>query len=90
MRTDALVAFAVAAARVSWDLDEAEAAAREAVQLTDGADLAASAALAAVLRRRGRYPEALKWIKRAVVLAPDDARWQQQWRRIRTAAVRGN
>jgi tetratricopeptide (TPR) repeat protein len=90
VRSDALVSFAEAAARVSRYLDEAETAARQAVAMTDGADPEAHAALASVLRRRGEYPEALVWIKRAIALAPESERWQAQWRRLRQAAIRGD
>jgi len=89
-RTGSLLAFAWAAARVSRYLDDAEAAAREAVALTDRADPEAQAALAAVLRRRRVYAEALMWIKRAMALAPEELRWREQWQEIRSAAIRGD
>lgn len=89
-RADSLLAFAWAAARVSRYLDDAEAAARQAVSLTERADPAAQAALAAVLRRRGVYAEALMWIKRAMAAAPEEARWRDQWQEIRRAAIRGD
>ncbi|MBD3221685.1 thioredoxin fold domain-containing protein [bacterium] len=88
-RPPSLLAFAEAAARADWSLTEAEAAAREAIELTGGDDPAAKAALAAVLRRQQRFPEALKWIRRAVAQAPDDTRWHERWEGIRAAAVRG-
>lgn len=89
-RAESLTAFAQAAARVSRYLEEAEQAAREAVALTGRTDPGAQAALAMVLRRRGDYPAALKWIKRAMALAPEEAQWQEQWQEIRRAAIRGD
>lgn len=88
-RPPSLLAFAEAAARADWSLTEAEAAARAAIALTDGADPAAKAALAVVLRRQQRFSEALKWIRRAVAQAPEDERWRERWDGIRAAAVRG-
>lgn len=89
-RPASLVAFAEAAARVSWALVEAEAAAREAVTLGERRDPAAQAALAAVLRRRGNYPESLLWMKRAVALAGDDQHYADRLARLERAAIRGD
>jgi len=90
LRVDALLAFAAAAARASCCLEEAEDAARQAVALTERGDPEAQAVLARVLRRRGNYPEAMLWIKRAVALAPDEVLWQEQWAVIKRAAIRGD
>lgn len=90
LRIEPLVAFAEASARSGHCLDEAEEAARLAVELTGRSDPAAEAALARVLRRQGEYIEALVWIKRAVALAPDDPRWQRQRDIIHRAAIRGD
>lgn len=89
-RTGALVAFASAAARLSWSLIEAEAAARQAVAMTDRQDPEPQAVLAAVLRRRRNYPEAMLWIKRAVATAPDEPRWGEQRDVIWRAAIAGD
>jgi tetratricopeptide (TPR) repeat protein len=89
-REASLVAFAEAAARVSWALAEAEAAARDAIALGERQDPAAQAALAAVLRRRGNYPEALLWMKRAVALASDDPHYADRLARLKRAAIRGD
>ena len=48
-------------------LDEAETAAREAVAMTDRQNPEALAALASVMRYQKQYPEAMMWIKRAMV-----------------------
>lgn len=94
VRVDALVEYARAAgegslALADQDLADAELAARRAVALTDRADPASLAALAGVLCRRGQYPEAMVWIKRAVGAAPGEPRWEAERAAIRAAAIRG-
>lgn len=88
-RAEALGEFALAAAAAGWQLEAAEAAARQAVALTGRADPQAMATLAAVLRSRGNFPEAMLWIKRAEAAAPGDERWPAQRRAILQAAIDG-
>jgi tetratricopeptide (TPR) repeat protein len=89
-RADLLDAFAAAAADLRWNLDRAEAAARQAVSMTDRNESLYMATLAQVLRQRRRYPEALLWIKRAEAASPEDSRWRKQRKDILRAAIEGN
>ncbi len=90
IRAAPLVDFARAAAAQRLWLDEAETAARLAVVMTENDDPRALAALADVMRHQRRYPEAMMWIKRAMLAAPEDARWVTEREIILAAAVRGN
>jgi tetratricopeptide (TPR) repeat protein len=90
IRAAALIEYARAAAAQDMDLERAETAASDAVELTGREDPEALAALADVLRRRHRYPEAMMWIKRAMALAPDDPRWTAEREVIFRAAIRGD
>ena len=89
VRAAALVDFARAAAREKIWLEEAEVAARLAVDLTRRENVEALAVLADVLRYRRQYPEAMLWIKRAMAAAPDDPQWAARREVILRAAVKG-
>jgi len=90
LRADSLTDFARAAAELSWELEEAEVAARQAVALTERREPAPQAALAAVLRRQHNYSEAMLWIKRAMATAPEDTLWRVQRDGILEAAISGH
>jgi tetratricopeptide (TPR) repeat protein len=90
-RAEHLTEFALAAGRRGRgdDLERAEEAARQAVDLTGRTDAASMAALAQVLRHRRRYPEAMLWIKRAEAADAQGKRWGELRRAILEAAVLG-
>lgn len=90
IRAEALALYARSAADLTLDLEQAEAAAREAVAMTEREDAEAMAALAQVLRRREDFSEAMLWIKRAVAAAPGEERWVGEKEDVRRAAIWGD
>ena len=78
--------FTWSAVQTGTALVEATEVAERALEL-DAADPGQMDSLAAVYYERGKYADALKWIKRALVAAPDDPYFQDQLDKYWRAAL---
>jgi len=78
--------FTWSAVQTGTALEEATEVAERALEL-DATDPGQMDCLAAVYYERGKYADALKWIKRALVAAPDDPYFQDQLDKYWRAAL---